>query len=445
VPGGAGGLLANGDFEILANDQPAGWSKVGGDIFASPNARSGMYAGMLLSHTDSTKWLYQAVPVAGGRWYAFDAWGKRETGDGEFFLRLSWYASSDGSGTTLSQADSLNTSSSTAWTYLETGPVQAPPAARSVRARFMVRPAAPVSISFDDARLFEVPPPAATPPPAPQPTATTPSVTNPTAQPGSGAQPAVTGPSGAGSVGGPAARFAGAFAGSVSLRINEVMPNPAEEPDNRHEWVELFNFGDTPVELGGWVIEDAQNGDVLPGATVAPGGYLVVAGGDYVAPDGVPVVRVADGRIGFGLNNGGDVVRLRDPSGATVDEISYGENTAVFAEPPPAPSTGETIGLGTGGWHLTLRPTPGQPNEFALTEEPPAATSPSPTRAAVLSTDDQSRDDDAASPPAIDPTDPGGSNPLPWLLLGGAAGATLLATGTRLLRLAPKARARDGR
>jgi hypothetical protein len=434
VPGGAGGLLANAGFEQLANDVPAGWSKVGGDLYASPNARSGMYAGMLLSLTNSTKWLYQAAPVEGGRWYAFDAWGRRESGDGEFFLRLSWYASSDGSGTTLSQVDSLNTSTATTWTHLETGPVQAPPAARSVRARLMVRPAAPVSISFDDARLLEVPAPT----PTPQPTATATSTAKPTPQAGNRPPPTVRSGGSAGSGDSPAPRFAGTFTGALTLRINEVMPNPAEEPDNRHEWVELYNFGDEPVDFSGWWIEDAQNGDPLASVAIPPGGYVLVAGGDYVAPEGVPVVRVADGRIGLGLNNGGDVLRLLDPSGTVVDSISYGDNTTAFVLPPPAPGSGETIGLGPDGWGLTLRPTPGRSNEFAVAENPTAEASPSPTRAAVLSTDDEAAPRAEGAAPLMHAGDPGGSSPWPWLLLGGAAGAGLLATGSRLLRWAPR-------
>jgi hypothetical protein len=216
------------------------------------------------------------------------------------------------------------------------------------------------------------------------------------------------------------------------------MPNPAEEPDNRHEWVELYNFGDEPVDFSGWWIEDAQNGDPLASVAIPPGGYVLVAGGDYVAPEGVPVVRVADGRIGLGLNNGGDVLRLLDPSGTVVDSISYGDNTTAFVLPPPAPGSGETIGLGPDGWGLTLRPTPGRSNEFAVAENPTAEASPSPTRAAVLSTDDEADPKAEGAAPLMHAGDPGGSSPWPWLLLGGAAGAGLLATGSRLLRWAPR-------
>ncbi|MFN8508906.1 MAG: hypothetical protein U0547_15255 [Dehalococcoidia bacterium] len=49
------------------------------------------------------------------------------------------------------------------------------------------------------------------------------------------------------------------------------------------------------------------------------------------------VVRVPDGAIGRGINNGGDVLRLAAPDGREVDAISFGDNGEEFSPPPPAP------------------------------------------------------------------------------------------------------------
>ena len=159
----SGGLLLNGSFEATDGSVPSSWAKYGGTIFSTPNSHGGSYAVSHLSQTDSTKWIYQVVPVTAGNWYEFSAWALRESGDGEAFLRLSFYQSGDGSGSTFSQADSTTTTTSATWTLLSTGPVQAPIGAQSVRARLMIRPAGLFSAAFDDASLFAIDAPAATP------------------------------------------------------------------------------------------------------------------------------------------------------------------------------------------------------------------------------------------------------------------------------------------
>src|SRR5690606_27644111 len=59
-PSGFGGLLRNGDFEVLAGSAPAYWSKFGGEMQADTNSKRGKYAVALHSTTSSTKWVYQA-------------------------------------------------------------------------------------------------------------------------------------------------------------------------------------------------------------------------------------------------------------------------------------------------------------------------------------------------------------------------------------------------
>ena len=97
----------------------------------------------------------------------------------------------------------------------------------------------------------------------------------------------------------------------AQVLINEVLPNP----DNAHteEWVELYNVGDTDVDLGGWSLSDSNgygsSGSLTidAGTTIAPGEYLVF------------VVRGSDGL----LNNGGDDLELSDANSALVDELTW--------------------------------------------------------------------------------------------------------------------------
>jgi hypothetical protein len=430
-PGSAsGGLLRNGDFEVVQSGRPAYWSKVGGELRASSDAYEGRYAGCLDSDTSSTKWLYQAVPVAGGAWYEAVAWAAASGGDA--FLRVTWYTSADGSGTGGDQADSAPASGG--WTRLATGPLQAPPDARSARVRLMLRPgSAAATACFDDAWFGEV----AEPPPTPTPT---PRATTAPTTAASGAastpKPSPTPRSSSRGQSPPAPPVQAQAAGpsSGSLRITEFMSDPPETGrDAPYEWVELFNPGPGDVDLAGWVIADAASSDTLPSLVIPAGGYAVVAGAAAKFDPAVPVVRVPDGEIGNGLGNTGDVLRLRDPAGRVVDELSFGARTDVFDPAPPAPEAGETLGLrdplaepDPGLWAVTLRPTPGEPNLFPARQSgavagaasaAPAA-SPGARPAGTLQVEEGS----------------GGGSVVPWMVLGGLAGISVGMIGAALAR-----------
>ncbi|MFN8508640.1 MAG: lamin tail domain-containing protein [Dehalococcoidia bacterium] len=313
-------------------------------------------------------------------------------GDAEVFLRLSWYASCDGSGVALAQSESQAWAADT-WELLDTGPVQAPAGAGSVRFRLMLRPlAGEARAAFDDAVFdaVEEPAPVASPAAAAT-TAVTASATRGSANLGATATRAASTsrPATPGLVVSPP------LPGATTLRLSEVLIRPGGEGrDVDFEWVELVNTGTDPVDLAGWRLGDAAQMDNLPAAVVPAGGYAVVAAKAAVLPAGVIVVRVADGAIGRGINNGGDVLRLAAPDGREVDAISFGDNEDAFSPAPPAPGEGETLGLrdpsserGADAWAITLRPTPGAPNLFPPSSSPTtrkgATPAPSHDRAAV--------------------------------------------------------------
>ncbi|MEM4728320.1 MAG: lamin tail domain-containing protein [Thermoplasmata archaeon] len=104
--------------------------------------------------------------------------------------------------------------------------------------------------------------------------------------------------------------------GPVSL--NEVMPCPARDwnGDGKigpgDEWIELFNPSSTnPVDLAGYALDDSQGGSrpfvFRESARVPPMGYLVLFGS----------------LTHLGLNDEGDIVRILDPSGKELDNLSY--------------------------------------------------------------------------------------------------------------------------
>ena len=360
-----GGLLRNGDFEDEDNGKPAGWSKYGGTMSLTSEAYGGAWSAMLESDTSSTKWLYQAVGVDPATWYEARAMARAE--GGEVFIRVSWYASNDGSGTILDSADS-NMSSSNTWTPLSTGAVQAPARANSARVRLMLRPSGGARAVFDNAEFVEMiapdsPSPSAAPP-DPSPSEDEPSAAAhpPRAFPASPAQlDASLSPS-----------STQAEPGSpLTFRLSEVLSDPAAPGhDTAWEWVELVNIGDGPLDTAGWRIGDGAHWDVLPSVEVPAGGYVVVAA-KSAAVSAALVLRVGDGEIADGIRNGGDCLRLLAPNGEEADAVSFGDDTSIFEPAPPAPPAGTSLGTRAAlaepaaeNWAVTERPTPGEPNTF---------------------------------------------------------------------------------
>jgi hypothetical protein len=153
--------LVNGGFERLRGDgTPYGWRKVGGTMAGTSAAHAqGARSASLTSATESTKWLYQTVTVHGGEFYRLRA-KALVPGDGarEVMLRISWYASADGSGNQIETADSEPLPApSSGFVEIDTGPAQAPPEARSAKVRLLLRPAssARAAAYFDDVRFGE--------------------------------------------------------------------------------------------------------------------------------------------------------------------------------------------------------------------------------------------------------------------------------------------------
>ncbi len=144
--------------------------------------------------------------------------------------------------------------------------------------------------------------------------------------------------------------------------ISEFMYD-APGSDTGQEWVELFNAGNSAVDLTKWKISDGSNHilNVPPknggvgSISVAPGGYIVLADSAPTFEGLYPAVaNVVDTTLA--LPNTSGAIALVDDSGATVDTFSYTKDMgaagdgnslqrasvvgAVFAALPPTPGTG---------------------------------------------------------------------------------------------------------
>ena len=153
---------------------------------------------------------------------------------------------------------------------------------------------------------------------------------------------------------------------SSQVIINEFMasnvaccPDPDGVPDadgveEYDDWVELYNAGETAVDIGGWYISDKKDNPKkfqIPSTspaetTIGPGEYLVLWA------DNQPEQGVL--HLDFALNVDGEYIGIFTPEGGTVDETTFGAQT-------PDVSSGR-LPNGSGEWTILENSSPGTAN-----------------------------------------------------------------------------------
>lgn len=148
--------------------------------------------------------------------------------------------------------------------------------------------------------------------------------------------------------------------------ISEVLYNPAgAEPEG--EWVELYNAGGLPVDLGGYKLGDAAApGDhegmyrlpdgvvLLPGHTVVIANHAVhyefiygfLPDFELVETDpGVPTLEKYSAWAAWTMQlaEEGDEVLLMDPGDRWVDALSWGSSLVAFYPPAPRVEDGASL------------------------------------------------------------------------------------------------------
>jgi hypothetical protein len=114
-----------------------------------------------------------------------------------------------------------------------------------------------------------------------------------------------------------------------ALLINEFVADPA---DGGTEWIELFNPGSTLINLADWTLEDGGETATTLSGSVGPLGFYVLE-----KPKGI-------------LNNTGDIIILKDPSGLVIDEVSYGDwDDGEKSDNAPAASDPNSVARKTDG------------------------------------------------------------------------------------------------
>lgn len=129
---------------------------------------------------------------------------------------------------------------------------------------------------------------------------------------------------------------------SSTIQLSEVEADPVlAGADTANEWLELRNISTSRVILLGWSVADSSSNDVLPTVTLAPNTCIVIAAtsagflSEHAGYDG-PVIALANGTIGNGLGNAGDVLMLKDAGGAVADCVVWGSGTGCFSPAVPA-------------------------------------------------------------------------------------------------------------
>jgi hypothetical protein len=143
-----------------------------------------------------------------------------------------------------------------------------------------------------------------------------------------------------GSLAAVAALLAGAGPASAAIVINEVESDDAVVAD----YVELMNTGAAPVDIGGYVVKDSDDGH----AFTIPSPTLIPANGYYVAD--------VDGPGGFGLGKD-DQARLFSNGGTLLDSYAWTSHAAATYGRCPN---------GTGPIVATASPTRGAANDCPI-------------------------------------------------------------------------------
>lgn len=85
----------------------------------------------------------------------------------------------------------------------------------------------------------------------------------------------------------------------ASVAINEILPNPSGASTEESEFIELYNSGDSSVDLGGWKLDDETDGGSSP---------YTIASGTAIPAKSYLVFEKSQTNIA--LNNTGDIVQL---------------------------------------------------------------------------------------------------------------------------------------
>jgi hypothetical protein len=94
----------------------------------------------------------------------------------------------------------------------------------------------------------------------------------------------------------------------ATIRFNEILPNPKED-EEKNEYIELYNFGESSVDMSFWkIVDESLQEYIFPQNTLLSAGeYKVLSREEFL----------------FALNNTKESLSLFDASGYPIDAVSW--------------------------------------------------------------------------------------------------------------------------
>ncbi|MBO6522242.1 MAG: CotH kinase family protein [Balneolaceae bacterium] len=159
------------------------------------------------------------------------------------------------------------------------------------------------------------------------------------------------------------------------LVINEINYNSSDDSDTG-DWIELYNPGETTINLEGWVFRDQSDDNTFAfpaGTSIASEAYLVVVNDAAAFTERYSQVTNVIGEFEFGLGGSSDEVRIYNSNDRLVDFVRYQDEAPWPIEPDGEGFTLELLDtesdneLGESwGASLSRGGTPGQVNQQIL-------------------------------------------------------------------------------
>jgi hypothetical protein len=152
--------------------------------------------------------------------------------------------------------------------------------------------------------------------------------------------------------------------------INEIMYDLETGSDSGREWVEIFNNGDTNIDLTDWKFWENDTNHKLTifqgNTTLPPNGYAVITD----KPESFLIDNPAYPGIifdsTFSLNNSGENLTLKDNNLTTIDEVLYSSSWGASGNGRSLQKKDSTT------WGSGI-PTPGELNNVSLEETAPTS------------------------------------------------------------------------
>ena len=126
--------------------------------------------------------------------------------------------------------------------------------------------------------------------------------------------------------------------GILLMSCEDSIFNNSEESGiiNPADWVELYNPTNESIAIGLWEFKDGDDTHVFiipENQVLESGAYLVLCKDSLAFNDNFPNVSNFIGEFDFGLNGGGELVRLFDAGELPVDEVNYDDSSPWPLEP----------------------------------------------------------------------------------------------------------------